>query len=261
MKGLLLSIGSFFCFVLPAQNFSTSAEFEAKVVGGSEQLNQVLQTQLTLPKSVLTSNFDEHINLFFDLDSAGHAVNLKLSKGMNNLLRLELVRILRFLTFSKTQSSLYETQPYFLTLHLSTSIYNNYYKQRSKLNLKKPLPADSTYIIHVRADRSPEYYKGGDEGLGEFMLSELEYPKLAKEKSIEGTVVIEFVVETNGYVTGLVVKQGVNGGCTEEALRLIALTKWQPAVMNNKFVRYKTNYPVTFSLRNTTREGTGTVGQ
>jgi protein TonB len=79
---------------------------------------------------------------------------------------------------------------------------------------------------------------------------------LAIEKSIEGTVVIEFVVEANGYLTGINVKQSVNAGCTEEAVRLIKLTKWQPAVFNNKFVRYKTNFPITFSLRNISKDNT-----
>jgi protein TonB len=131
-----------------------------------------------------------------------------------------------------------------------------YFKQKNKLTLKKPLPADSSFVIYTKADKSPEYYKNGDDGLAEFILSQIEYPKLAIEKSIEGTVVIEFVVETNGYLTGITVKQGVNAGCTEEALRLIKLTKWQPAVFNNKFVRYKTNFPITFSLRNISKDNT-----
>ena len=89
------------------------------------------------------------------------------------------------------------------------------------------------------------------------ILSKIEYPKLAVEKSVEGTVVLEFVVETNGYLTGITVKQGINAGCTEEAVRLIKETKWQPALLNNKFVRYRTNYPITFSLRNINKDNTG----
>ena len=125
------------------------------------------------------------------------------------------------------------------------------------------MAANRSYTIYSRADKSPEYYKNGDEGLAEFILSEIEYPKPAIENSIEGTVVVEFVVETNGYATNLIVKQGVNGGCSEEAIRLIKQTKWLPATLNNKFVRYKTNYPITFSLRNSNKStGSGqTFGQ
>ena len=180
----------------------------------------------------------------------------------NNVLRNELIRMFSFWKFHKTLHLPNESRPYFLTFKLSTEKYNKYFKQKNKLNLKKPLPADSSFIIYQKADKSPEYYKNGDDGLADFILSNIEYPKIAVEKSVEGTVVIEFVVETNGYVTGLAVKQPINAGCTEEALRLIKETKWQPAVVNNKFVRYKTTYPITFSLRNISKDNSSSqLGQ
>ncbi|MDX2172530.1 MAG: energy transducer TonB [Bacteroidota bacterium] len=246
-----------FCLIASvafSQNSSTSLEFEAQSIGGKEQIEQVLQTQLTLPKTILTSNFDVKLTTFFDLDSAGKAINIKVEGQVNNALRNEIIRMFNFLKFYKTLNLPNESRPYFLFFKLSTEKYNKYFKQKNKFTLKKPAVADSSYIIYSKADKSPEYYKNGDDGLNEFILSNIEYPKLAVEKSVEGTVVIEFVVETNGYITGLNVKQGVNTGCTEEAIRLIKLTKWQPAVLNNKMIRYKTNYPITFNLRNVNRD-------
>lgn len=259
-KRYLYIIMLLFSVCAVAQVSSTSPEFEAQAIGGKEQVEQVLQTQLTLSKLVLTSNFEEEILVFFDLDSSGNAVNIKFNKGLNNVLRNELKRIFHFLKFKRTQSAEYVAEPYWLQLKLSTEKYNKYFKQRNKVNLKKA-EADSSYIVYTKGDRSPEYYKNGDEGLAEFVISEIEYPKIAKEKTIEGTVVIEFIVETNGYITGTVVKQGVNGGCTEEALRIIRQTRWQPAMLNGKLIRYKTTYPITFSLRNTSRDGTSAPGQ
>jgi TonB family protein len=239
----------------------SATEFEAQVIGGKDQLEQTLETQLTLPKALLTSNFDVHVTAFFDLDSLSSPVNVTFKSGLNNALRNETIRFLHFLKFKKTQNEAYETSPYYLSYHISTERYNKFLKQRSKLNLKKNQAADSSFIIYSKAERAPEYYKNGDEGLAEFILSEIEYPKLAVEKSVEGTVVVEFVVETNGYATGIAVKQGLGAGCTEEALRLIKSTKWQPAVLNNKLVRYKMTYPITFSLRNVTRDASSTIGQ
>ena len=239
----------------------TSSQFEAQAIGGKEEVEQVLQTQLTLSKALLTSNFDVEVTAHFDLDSAGHAKNITFRSTLNNALRNETTRILRFLRFKRTQNEAFETYPYSFTFHISTERYSKFMKQRSKLNLKKNIPVDSSFIVYTKAERSPEYYKNGEEGLNEFILSEIEYPKLAIEKSVEGTVVVEFVVETNGYVTGITLKQGLGAGCAEEALRLIKYTKWQPAVLNNKLVRYRTNYPITFSLRNVTRDASSTIGQ
>lgn len=247
---------------IPAQNSDLVSEFEGQPVGGKEQIEQTLQTQLTLPKILLTSNFNEHVTAFFDLDSAGNAINISFRDGLNNALRKETIRLFHFLKFKRTQSAAYEPYPYHLSYHISTDRYNKFFKQKNKLYFKKPFPADSSYIIYTKAEKAPEYYKNGEEGLAEFILSEIVYPDLAIEKSIEGTVILEFVVETNGYVTGILVRQGVNAGCTEEAIRLIKLTKWQPAILNNKFVRYRTTYPITFSLRNTSNNSSAqTIGQ
>lgn len=265
LKKYIYVLISFWVFSLSAQTSATSPEYEGKVVGGKEQIEQVLQTQLTLPKILLTSNFDVEITTFFDLDTAGKAVNIKfegIKNNNNNVLRNELTRMFGFWKFYKTLHLPNESRPYFLTFKLSTEKYNKYFKQKNKLTFKKTLPADSSFIIYSKADKSPEYYKNGDDGLTEFVLSNIEYPKLAVEKSVEGTVVIEFVVETNGYLTGIAIKQPVGAGCTEEALRIIKLTKWQPAVLNNKFVRYKTTYPITFSLRNVNKDNSSSqMGQ
>ncbi|PBQ31592.1 hypothetical protein CNR22_07370 [Sphingobacteriaceae bacterium] len=259
LKNLLLT----FCFFL-AYNFSaqiSSEQIQAQAIGGKEQIDDIFETQFTLPKALLTSNFDVQVTATFDLDSAGNAINVAYKSGINNALRNETTRILKFLKFKRTQNEEYASYPYSFSYHMSTDRYNKFVKQRSRLNLKKGTLADSSYVIFTKADKSPEYYKNGDEGLGEFVLSELEYPKLAIEKSVEGTVIVEFVVETNGYVTGVNLKKGLGAGCGEEALRIIKSTKWQPAILNNRLVRYKTTYPITFSLRNVTRDASSTIGQ
>lgn len=240
-----------------AQTSATSPEYEAKAIGGKDQIEQVLETQLTLPKTLLTSNFDTELTTFFDIDSTGKAVNIRVDGGTNNVLRNEVKRVFNFIKFNRTLRLPNESRPYFLMFKLSTDKYNKYFKQKNKFSIKKPLPTDSSFTIYSKADKSPEFYKNGDEGLTEFVLSNIEYPKLAVEKSVEGTVILEFVVETNGYITGITVKQSVGAGCTEEALRIIKLTKWQPATLNGKFVRYRTNYPITFSLRNINKDNTG----
>ncbi len=261
-SGLFIFI---FCFSLQisSQNSPISYEYQAFAIGGLDQIEQVLQTQFTLPKSVNQLKFNDAITVFLNVDSLGNATNLKVDGAHNRYITNETLRMFHFLKFKRTLNLPDEPRPYFITFNLSSEKYNKYVKQKSKFNLKNNLAVDSSYVIYTKADKSPEYYKNGEEGLKEFLISEMEYPKIAIEKTIGGTVILEFVVETNGYLTDIVVKKGVNGGCTEEALRLIKKTKWQPAVINNKYVRYKMTYPITFSLQNKARENSssGTIGQ
>ena len=245
-----------------AQKPGTS--FEAEVLGGKDQIEQVLQTQLTLPKVLLTSGFDTHVTVFFDLDSLGNAINASFTENYNNVLRNEVARLLKFLKFRKSQNNKTAIDWCHLSFHISTESYSKFIKQKYKNTLKNNLSADSSFVIYAKADVSPEYYKNGEEGMAEFILSEIEYPKLAIEKSVEGTVVIEFIVETNGYVSALNVKKSLGAGCMEEALRLIKTTRWKPAVYHNSLVRYKMSYPISFSLRNNSRENSSssqTLGQ
>lgn len=257
MRRIYLYLFSLLCFCrMPAQSPQT---YPALVIGGKEQAEQVLSTQLSLPKILLNSHFNTSVELHFDLDSAGQAINVQTRPGLNHVLRDESIRMLKFMRFRRNMSE-QEARPYEFSYAISTSRYNHFRKQKSKPFLNKRLPADSSFVIYSRADRSPEYYKNGEEGLNEFILSEIDYPRLAIEKSVEGTVVVEFIVETNGFVTGITLKQPLGAGCSEEAVRLISATRWQPAVLNNKLVRYRTTYPITFTLRNVNRDASSTIG-
>ena len=259
---LIQCVPLFFFFQSNCQVFGD--QYEAKVIGGKEQLEQVIETQLYLPKLLLNSGNTSQIKVFFDLDSAGNAIHTTFNEEYNNVLRNEVTRLLKFLHFTHTQDPAFEPYPYWLSFQFSSDKYKKFIKQKYKLNSKSTYGVDSSFTVYARADRSPEYYKNGEEGMAEFVLSEIEYPKLAIEKSVEGTVVVEFIVETNGYVTGLTVKRAVGAGCSEEALRILKLSRWKPAIYKDKLVRYKKTYPITFSLKNSSRENSAssrTMGQ
>lgn len=262
-KWLVLSVS----LLVAKPGFAQGSEYGAITIlpiGGQAELDQVLSTQLTLPKTLVNRNFAIDVTTFFDLDSAGHAINLSLKGVSDKYMKAELVRIFRFFRFLRTQPVGVPVYPYTTSFHLSSDKYKKYIKQKSRFTPKEKLISDSSLAVHTRADRSPQYYRNAEEGLGEFVLGELEYPDVAKEKSIEGTVRLQFIVETNGFVTGITPVQSVSGGCTEEAIRILRETKWQPATYKGKLVRYQMTYPIMFSLRNQTRNvgySSQTLGQ
>lgn len=260
IREFLLKLLVFSSLGVASQNVNAHGDVEAMPIGGKEQIEQVLQTQMTLPKVLLTPYFSQQVTSYFHLDSMGNAVDVEFDYGLHNSIRKETTRLLKFMKYRPAPAHSPKTS-YYITFNISTEKYDKFLKQKNKFTVKKNLPADSSYVVHMKAEQSPDYYKNGEEGLNNFVISEIEYPALAVEKSIQGTVVLEFVVETNGYVTNIVSKQGVNGGCTEEAIRLIKLTKWQPAVIGGKLVRYKTTYPITFSLINSTSSTNSSTGQ
>lgn len=92
-----------------------------------------------------------------------------------------------------------------------------------------------------------------DGKLLKFLYQNLNYPALARESCVEGTVVIQFAVETDGSITGAKVVRNIGAQCGEEALRVVNLMnqqglKWVPGRQRGRAVRVQFNLPVRFRI-------------
>lgn len=105
-------------------------------------------------------------------------------------------------------------------------------------------------------------------GMGAFykyIRQNLKYPKRAFRQGIEGRVVVQCVVDTNGNLTNFEIKKSIGGGCDEEAIRLLkAAQQWEPASQRGKLVKYCMYVPITFRLKSVVpviKEATPTNGK
>lgn len=97
-------------------------------------------------------------------------------------------------------------------------------------------------------DRNPEF-KGGLKALLNFLKDNAQYPTLARESGIQGSVMIQFIISETGKVTDVKVIKGIGGGCDEEAIRLAKLMpNWIPGRKNGKAVECMLEIPVKFQL-------------
>lgn len=102
--------------------------------------------------------------------------------------------------------------------------------------------------IFVFVEEFPSY-PGGDEALYAYLGKSIQYPELARENNITGTVVIKFVVEKDGSITKASILREIGGGCGKEALRVVnAMPKWKPGKQSGKPVRTEFTLPVQFEL-------------
>ena len=101
------------------------------------------------------------------------------------------------------------------------------------------MEADSSYVIYEMRqleELAKPYFSDGS-NMATYIMNNLEYPESAKATEIQGTVRLDFIVETNGNVSNITVRNSVGGGCDNEAIRLLQETHWIPAVKNGKYVR------------------------
>lgn len=102
--------------------------------------------------------------------------------------------------------------------------------------------------IFVFVEEYPSF-PGGEEALYKYLGESIQYPDVARENNITGTVIIRFVVEKDGSITKAAVAREIGGGCGKEALRVVnAMPKWKPGKQSGKAVRTEFTLPVQFQL-------------
>jgi len=86
-----------------------------------------------------------------------------------------------------------------------------------------------------------------------FVYANIKYPSIARENSVEGTVVVRFVVTENGTIEDAEIIRDIGAGCGAEALRVVKLMndlpeRWTPGMQRGRKVPVYFNLPVKFML-------------
>jgi len=97
---------------------------------------------------------------------------------------------------------------------------------------------------------SAEKKQCAEKKLMQYIYGKIKYPTIARENGIEGLVVVSFVVEKDGSISGAEVLRDIGGGCGAEALRVISsMPDWTPGYQRTKPVRVQFNMPIKFQLQ------------
>ncbi|WP_311140358.1 M56 family metallopeptidase [Porphyromonas endodontalis] len=122
--------------------------------------------------------------------------------------------------------------------------------------LARPV-AERLPLLQNVGDEDPVYetcevlpqFPGGNDNLFLWLAEEVRYPKEAEEKSIEGRVLVHFVVEKDGSVSSPTIMQSVDPLLDAEALRVVGrMPKWTPGKLKGKVVRVSFTLPILFKL-------------
>ena len=104
-------------------------------------------------------------------------------------------------------------------------------------------------LQYTVAEQRPEF-KGGMNGLNQFLAQNIRYPAVAQKAGAQGQVFVSFVINTDGSLRDINVLRGIGFGCDEEATRVIKLMngRWKPGIQRGRPVRVKYNLPINFNL-------------
>jgi len=103
---------------------------------------------------------------------------------------------------------------------------------------------DKTFTkVEIESD-----YPGGQAAWQRYLLKTLRYPQEAQDNEIQGTVVVQFIVDKAGTVSSVEALSGPNE-LREEAVRVIKKSgTWTPAVQNGRQVKSYKKQPIVFRL-------------
>lgn len=109
-------------------------------------------------------------------------------------------------------------------------------------------------VVHYfDCDQRPQFFGSSDlrHFLKEWVYQYLKYPSAALQHGIQGTVMVEFIIEKDGKISNVRVAKGVSEELDAEALKVVqASPKWKPGKVSGNKVRSSVTVPVEFRLEN-----------
>ena len=108
------------------------------------------------------------------------------------------------------------------------------------------LESDSVF---TKVDVLPEF-PGGMKALGKYVDGKNHhYPKEARERKIEGKVLVQFIINEDGMPSDFKVIQGIGYGCDEAAIEAFRkMPKWKPATVGGQPVKFRTQMGYLYKL-------------
>ena len=137
-------------------------------------------------------------------------------------------------------------------VEFSAKSYKRYWKRHERPVVPLTLEADTSNKVfeYKQLEEVARPYFADGSNMAKYIATHLKFPAEAKEREIQGTVRLNFVVETDGTASNIVVVNSVGGGCDQEAIRLLQETIWIPAQKNEQYVRSHNMQDITFSIGN-----------
>jgi len=116
---------------------------------------------------------------------------------------------------------------------------------------------DVFYVVETMplfngGDPAPEFRK--------YIAQNLQYPKSAAEKGVDGRVIVQFAINKNGQVVDAVVVRSVDPALDKEAIRVVnSSPRWTPGEQRGEPVKVLFTFPINFVLDDNKESGAITL--
>ena len=112
----------------------------------------------------------------------------------------------------------------------------------AETSVKKDSTAKTSSFTRVM-DQKPQY-PGGLKAFHEYLTKKLEPAGFVA--AVQGSMIVTFVVERDGTVTDVRIKQGIEKELNLAVIKAVKESKWSPALQNGKPIRAQYVLPIRF---------------
>jgi TonB family protein len=238
---------------VPASNIKQASFYEKLVKVSNDlymlseysQINNKWQSPIMIKikrlsdSSYLMTSKDERIRIYHKIDSGFSIkdfIQNRLIQTGNSKLIFPLVRSGLWKSFDQSSGKIQ-----------NESIY------RDNLIITNKYWIDDSIFIKdtFRKVEIPPKYKGGSDALMSFIENNLIYPEKAKQKRIQGRVIVSGIITTEGKLVGGKILNTPDPTLADEALRVVNLLpqKWTPGKIGKENANTFIAIPITFRLQ------------
>jgi len=214
-----------------------------KPVGGIKDVELMISKEFQYPLAAVKLALEGEVRLSFQLNTKGIPGELKVISSPSPEMSKEAVRL-----FNKIQWTKENYRPVHMTmrdefiLEFSLKKWVKLYNKRGYQNITYPVtPIDSSekiyFIKAVKTKPLPVFKDGEYKSFNHYISRKMRYPETALKLNLKGTVLIAFVIEPSGQISNIEVRKAMNGGCTQEAIRLVKDVTWIPGQQEGVAVR------------------------
>ncbi len=105
-------------------------------------------------------------------------------------------------------------------------------------------------IPFILVEQKPTFRGEDANQFAAWVNSKVVYPEIAKENGIEGRVVLQFTIGTDGRLQDLKVLSSPDETLSKESLRVVSSSpKWEPGRQRDHAVKVSYTFPVIYRLR------------
>jgi len=207
--------------------------------GGEKEMFMFIALNLKYPEQAKADGIEGRVISQFVVNEDGSISDIKILRGLGGGCGEEAARVIE--SFPKWKPGKQRGKAvrvkYVLPFAFKLEGNEKLKGGAKKANAKEPLKATMTLAR----------FPGGDSALLKFIKKKKKYPRAARKSRIQGRVIVEFVVKTDGSLSDIRVVKDIGFGCGAEAIRIMkASPNWIPGTNGGKKVETTFTMPIEF---------------